>query len=147
VCSWPQSLHLSRNGTGYLVEIDEYDDEGWGRDDRRFVVGDFAGHEKEIVAVDAGFVDDRRVLVVSRAGTGLMLSLDSVDAPSVSTWQAFVDIRGAADLDVDSVSGRWRVSGRTAEQLFAVEGTGTAVSNRTEWTIPPALRGRDPRGP
>ncbi len=136
------SLRLSRNGTGYLVEIDEYDDEGWGRDDRRFVVGDFAGHEKEIVAVDAGFVDDRRVLVVSRAGTGLMLSLDSVDAPSVSTWQAFVDIRGAADLDVDSVSGRWRVSGRTAEQLFAVEGTGTAVSNRTEWTIPPALRGR-----
>jgi Zn-dependent protease with chaperone function len=136
------SLRLSRNGAGFIVEIDESDDEGWGRDDRRFVVGDFAGHQKEIVAVDAGFIDDRKVLVVSRTGTGLTLSLDSVDTHGPAAWQAFIDIRGTAALDVDPTSARWRVSGRTTEQLFAVEGTGMAVSSRSEWTIPADLRGR-----
>jgi len=135
------SLQLSRDATRFVVEVDE-DDESWGRDARRFVIGDFAGHQKEIVAVDVGFIDDSRVLVVSRSGGRLALGLDSADAGEQTTWQAFVDIPGAADLDVDPASARWRVSGRTAEQLFTVEGTGTAVSDRMEWRIPAALRGR-----
>ena len=65
------SLHLSRDGSRFMVDIEEYDDEGWGRDDRRFVVGDFAGHQKQIVAVDAAFIDDSRLMVLSRAGTRL----------------------------------------------------------------------------
>ena len=136
------SLHLSRDGSRFMVDIEEYDDEGWGRDDRRFVVGDFAGHQKQIVAVDAAFIDDSRLMVLSRAGTRLVLSAYPTTASENPLWQTALDIGGAADLDADAVSGRWRVSSRTAEKLFSVEGTGTVVSERKDWAIPTALRGR-----
>jgi heat shock protein HtpX len=134
------SLQLSRDGTRFVVALDEYD-EGWGRDDRRFLLGDFAGHQKEIVAMDAAFIDDAHLMVLSRAGSGLMLTLSSGNG-EVPAWQTFLDLRGAADLDANTTSGRWRVSSRTADRLFSIEGTRTTVATRQEWAIPTALRAR-----
>jgi heat shock protein HtpX len=135
------SLQLSRDGTRFVVAVDEYDDEGWGRDDHRFLLGDFAGHQKEIVAVGAAFIDDTHLMVLSQTGNGLMLRLSSENGEEPA-WQTVLDIPGAADLDADTASGRWRVSSRTADRLFSIEGTRTTVATRQEWAIPTALRAR-----
>ena len=48
-------------------------------------------------------------MVLSRAGSGLMLTLSSGNG-EVPAWQTFLDLRGAADLDANTSSGRWRVT-------------------------------------
>jgi heat shock protein HtpX len=135
------SLQISRDGTRFVVAVDDHDEEGWGRDDRRFLLGDFAGHQKEILAMDTAFIDDTHLMVLSRARHGLLLAL-SAENDEVTPWQTILDIPGAADLDADSASGRWRVSSRTADRLFSIEGTRTTVAARREWAIPTALSAR-----
>jgi heat shock protein HtpX len=136
------SLQLSLGATRFIVGIEDYEDGGWTRDDRRFLLGDFANHRKEIVALDAAFIDASRAIVLSRAGGRLMLSLDSATPGEQPAWQMFLEIPGAADLEADAASGRWQVSSRTADRLFSVEGTLGAISNRREWPIPMWLRAR-----
>jgi Zn-dependent protease with chaperone function len=137
------SLQLSRNGSRFLVVFDDDDESEYESDSRRFVLGDFRGHQREIAALDAAFIDDQHLLVVSRNGDNVRVVLDSgasVEQPP--SWQESFELPGAAHLDVDSMSGRWRITSRSSDRLYRVEGTAGSVGGRQEWRIPDALKQR-----
>jgi hypothetical protein len=137
------SLRLSRNGSRFLVAIDEDAESEDTSESGRFILGDFEGHRREIAALDAAFIDDHRLLIVSRSGTGLQVALDSGDqGEQLPSWQEPFDMPGANQIDVDSTSGRWRITSRTSDRLFRVQGTVASVTGRREWQIPGELKQR-----
>jgi hypothetical protein len=136
------SLRLSRNGARFLAVVDE-DPESEFVKDSRFILGDFQGHRREIAALDAAFIDDRRLLVLTQIGAEVRIALDSGDfVEQPPSWQEAIELPGATDLSVDSTSGRWSIMSRTSDRLFRLDGMVGSVAGRQVWRIPDALKQR-----
>jgi len=87
--------------------------------DLRFDVGRFGGAPHRMRALAARFVDDERLLVLRAAGDSMRLSVEPVDgavADSGAAWTLRLPAMYAPQLTLDRVTGRWRVTGYSAER-------------------------------
>ena len=88
------------------------------------LLGDFTGNTRSLVAVDAAFVDEERVLLLYPADMGSELRLVRCDAPDQVLWSHRLEGWGAsADLELHTVGERWTViEGRHAFVTRRVRG-------------------------
>lgn len=98
------------------VRSDDEEDEGVDSDDperqRTYVVLQGFGRPHELQALQARTLDDERILVLRPAGAGLTLEVLDVGGTAAG-WKLALPATAHPELDVDPVTGRWRVAART----------------------------------
>ena len=101
-----------------------------------FLVGDFAGGRRTVRARDLAFVDDDRVLALSRLDSVLELRLESAMDSSAPLHRDLLPPLAGATVTADPSSGTWTVSGRDASSgdLVRIEGrVGASDTTMRRW--------------
>jgi hypothetical protein len=117
-------LHVSPNGTRFLVQ--HYNDRQSERasPSMRHIVGSFDGQRRELNVVQVDFLDDQHILTLREAGDGYELRLERADVDSAVWTSPFPTLENAT-LSVLSRKGEWTLVGyeSTADSIVVVSGT------------------------
>jgi len=132
-------LRVAPEGRRFALEFDGDDD----RDrPRRFRVATFDGTTREITADDLQFLDERRVLVAARVGSGTDVSIVDVDGARPPVSRGFIPRMQDAHLVVDG--GRWMALGREPAARTRVTAFGRLDEGQPtveRWPAPVGVRG------
>jgi len=129
------ALRVSPDGRHFIAGIDENDeDEPSGT----YVVGAVGESGRPVKALDAQFLDDRRVLILSEHETGASLGLYVLPELDEAAWAVMLGTRSASRLLVDQRSGRWRVIGYTRKEVIRVDGDADGTFTEDRWAVSPA---------
>src|SRR5262249_382142 len=130
------NLRISPDGRSFVVALSNDDDEPSGT----FVIGDVGGRTTSIEATDVEFLDESRVLVLSRDGGQASLTLRNVHSPDQRLSTRSLPSPASADLLVEAHSQKWSVIARSRAELVRIAGQVTGDPSTTKWTLPGSPR-------
>jgi Zn-dependent protease with chaperone function len=127
------ALRISPDGRHFITGVDE---DGEGEPSGKFVIGIVGGPGTSIDAMDAQFLDDRRVLILSSTEQDATISLRMLQDVREPVWHHTVPTPSASRLVVDAVTARWRVTGWTRTEVTRIHGDADGELQVDTWAVP-----------